>query len=99
MELIQGTLDMLVLRTLLLTPMHGYAIAKAIRTNSSDALDVEFGSLYPALKRLVTSRINMMQPDVLPRKAAAWRGSLCRLRFPAPPTTRPIKWCSGTGPH
>ena len=43
---------MLVLRTLLLQPLHGYAIAKAIRTSSSDALDIEFGSLYPALKRL-----------------------------------------------
>jgi transcriptional regulator len=52
MDMLQGTVDMLVLRTLLLTPLHGYAIAKAIRINSSEALDVEFGSLYPALKRL-----------------------------------------------
>jgi transcriptional regulator len=52
MDLLQGTLDMLVLKTLLLAPMHGYAIAKTIRNNSSEALDVEFGSLYPALKRL-----------------------------------------------
>ena len=52
MDLLQGTLDMLVLRTLLLTPLHGYGIAKAIRSNSSEALDIEFGSLYPALKRL-----------------------------------------------
>ena len=52
MDLLQGTLDMLVLRTLLLSPLHGYGIAKAIRGNSSDALDIEFGSLYPALKRL-----------------------------------------------
>ena len=43
---------MLVLRTLLLSPLHGYGIAKAIRSNSSEALDIEFGSLYPALKRL-----------------------------------------------
>ena len=43
---------MLVLRTLVLGPLHGYGIAKAIRANSSDALDIEFGSLYPALKRL-----------------------------------------------
>jgi PadR family transcriptional regulator len=43
---------MLVLRTLLFGPLHGYGIAKAIRTNSNDALDIEFGSLYPALKRL-----------------------------------------------
>jgi len=52
MDLLQGTLDMLVLRTLLLTPLHGYAIAKAIRSNSNHTLDIEFGSLYPALKRL-----------------------------------------------
>src|SRR5215469_11319854 len=52
MDILQGTVDMLVLRTLRLTPLHGYAIAKAIRVNSSDALDVEFSSLYPALKRL-----------------------------------------------
>src|SRR5690242_6082970 len=52
MDLVQGTLDMLVLRTLLTAPLHGYAIAKAIRSNSGEALDIEFGSLYPALKRL-----------------------------------------------
>jgi PadR family transcriptional regulator PadR len=52
MDLLQGTLDMLVLKTLVLGPLHGYGIAKAIRTTSSDALDIEFGSLYPALKRL-----------------------------------------------
>jgi len=52
MDLLQGTLDMLVLRTLVLGPLHGYGIAKAIRSNSNDALDIEFGSLYPALKRL-----------------------------------------------
>ena len=52
MDLLQGTLDMLVLRTLLLSPLHGYAIAKALRTNSNEALEIEFGSLYPALKRL-----------------------------------------------
>lgn len=52
MDLLQGTLDMLVLRTLLDCPLHGYGIAKAIRSTSKDALDIEFGSLYPALKRL-----------------------------------------------
>jgi PadR family transcriptional regulator PadR len=52
MDLLQGTLDMLVLRTLRLGPAHGYGIAGALRHNSQDALDVEFGSLYPALKRL-----------------------------------------------
>lgn len=43
---------MLVLRTLVLAPLHGYGISKAIRANSSGVLDTEFGSLYPALKRL-----------------------------------------------
>ena len=52
MDLLQGTLDMLVLRTLVLSPLHGYAIAKVIRSVSEEALDIEFGSLYPALKRL-----------------------------------------------
>ncbi|HEV2447340.1 MAG TPA: PadR family transcriptional regulator [Candidatus Sulfopaludibacter sp.] len=52
MDLLQGTLDMLVLRTLVLGPLHGYGIAKAIRSTSNEALAIEFGSLYPALKRL-----------------------------------------------
>ncbi|HZT28643.1 MAG TPA: PadR family transcriptional regulator [Bryobacteraceae bacterium] len=52
MDLLQGTLDMLVLRTLLAGPLHGYGIAKAIRGASHEALQIEFGSLYPALKRL-----------------------------------------------
>ena len=52
MDLIQGTLDMLVLRTLLFGPLHGYGIAKAIRNTSNETLDIEFGSLYPSLKRL-----------------------------------------------
>jgi transcriptional regulator len=52
MELLQGTLDMLVLRTLIFGPLHGYGIARAIRGTSNEALEIEFGSLYPALKRL-----------------------------------------------
>jgi transcriptional regulator len=52
MDLLQGTLDMLVLRTLLAGPLHGYGIAKAIHSTSNEALQIEFGSLYPALKRL-----------------------------------------------
>jgi len=52
-ELLQGTLDVLVLRTLLLGPAHGHAIAKAIQCNSGDVLRVEEGSLYPALHRLI----------------------------------------------
>jgi PadR family transcriptional regulator PadR len=52
MELLKGTLDMLVLRTLIFGPMHGYGIAQAIHGSSAEALAIEFGSLYPALKRL-----------------------------------------------
>ncbi|HXN99002.1 MAG TPA: helix-turn-helix transcriptional regulator [Candidatus Acidoferrales bacterium] len=48
-ELLQGTLDLLILRTLLRGPVHGHAIAKAIEFNSDEVLQVEQGSLYPAL--------------------------------------------------
>lgn len=52
-EFLQGTLDMLILRTLLLGPAHGHAIATAIERNSDEVLQVEQGSLYPALHRLI----------------------------------------------
>lgn len=52
-ELLQGTLDLLILRTLRLGPAHGHAIAKAIEFQSDDVLRVEQGSLYPALHRLI----------------------------------------------
>lgn len=52
-ELLQGTLDLLILRTLRLGPAHGHAIAKTIERNSEDVLQVEQGSLYPALHRLI----------------------------------------------
>jgi transcriptional regulator len=52
-EFLQGTLDMLVLRTLLLGPAHGHTIAHAIERSSGDVLQVEQGSLYPALHRLL----------------------------------------------
>ena len=52
-ELLQGTLDLLVLRTLLPGPAHGHAIARNIERNSEDVLQVEQGSLYPALHRLI----------------------------------------------
>src|SRR5438477_2942916 len=51
-ELLQGTLDLLILRTLLTGPTHGHAIAKHIQRTSEDLLQVETGSLYPALHRL-----------------------------------------------
>jgi PadR family transcriptional regulator PadR len=52
-ELLQGTLDLLILRTLRGGPAHGHAIAKAIERTSEDVLQVEQGSLYPALHRLI----------------------------------------------
>lgn len=51
-ELLQGTLDLLILRTLVFGPFHGHAIASQIRHLSEDVLQVETGSLYPALHRL-----------------------------------------------
>jgi transcriptional regulator len=51
-DLVQGTLDLLILKTVALEPKHGWAIAKRIRQISSDVLQVQQGSLYPALHRL-----------------------------------------------
>jgi len=55
-ELLQGTLDMLILQTLQWGPQHGHGIGQAIRANSGDLLHVETGSLYPALHRLEQQR-------------------------------------------
>jgi transcriptional regulator len=51
-DLLQGTLDMLILRTLLFGPAHGHQIAKHLQSTTDDVLQVEHGSLYPALHRL-----------------------------------------------
>ncbi len=51
-DVLQGTLDMLILRTLVMGPAHGHTIAQAIERTSENALDIEQGSLYPALHRL-----------------------------------------------
>ena len=55
-EILQGTLDLLILQTLQWAPRHGYALSKAIRTNSGEILKVDTGSLYPALHRLERKR-------------------------------------------
>ena len=55
-EILQGTLDLLILRTLQRGPLHGHAIAKAIEFGSDEVLQVEQGSLYPALHRLIKRR-------------------------------------------
>jgi PadR family transcriptional regulator, regulatory protein PadR len=52
-DLLQGTLDMLILRTLLFGPIHGHAIATSIEKASEDVLRIDHGSLYPALNRLI----------------------------------------------
>ena len=51
-DLLQGTLDLMILQTLRWGPQHGHGIGQAIRTSSQDAIQVEHGSLYPALHRL-----------------------------------------------
>ena len=51
-ELLQGTLDLIILQTLLWGPQHGFGISRTIRANSGDLLQVDAGSLYPALHRL-----------------------------------------------
>jgi len=57
LDLLRGTLDLLVLRTLVPGPMHGYAIAAAIRQRTDDAILVEEGALYPSLHRLAARRL------------------------------------------
>jgi PadR family transcriptional regulator len=56
-DMLQGTLDMLILKTLLLAPAHGHTIAHAIERSSDEVLQVEHGSLYPALHRLEAQRL------------------------------------------
>src|SRR3954471_7359356 len=60
-DLLHGTLDMLILRTLQWGPQHGYAIGQTIRAQSSDVLQVEAGSLYPALQRLAQQGLGAAQ--------------------------------------
>lgn len=56
LDLLPGTLHLLILRTLAAGPLHGYAIARRIKEASADALAVEEGSLYPALNRMLVKR-------------------------------------------
>jgi PadR family transcriptional regulator PadR len=56
-EVLQGTLDFIVLQTLRWGPRHGYGLAQMIRANSNNALDVDTGSLYPALHRLERKKL------------------------------------------
>jgi PadR family transcriptional regulator PadR len=56
-ELLQGTLDMLILQTLQWGPRHGYGLSQSIRTNSGEILKVDTGSIYPALHRLEKQKL------------------------------------------
>jgi PadR family transcriptional regulator, regulatory protein PadR len=56
LEIMQGTLDLIILRTLRWGPMHGHAIAKFIQQTSGDTFKIEHGSLYPALQRLLQEK-------------------------------------------
>jgi transcriptional regulator len=70
-ELLQGTLDLLILQTLQWGPQHGYGISQAIRANSGEALQVDTGSLYPALHRLERKGWIAAQWKVSPNKQRA----------------------------
>src|SRR6476661_8906935 len=74
-ELLQGTLDMLILRTLQWGPQHGHGVGQAIRQNSSDLLLIERGSLYPALHRLEAKGLiaSEWKASELNRKAKYYR--------------------------
>lgn len=64
LELLQGTLDMIVLQTLRWGPRHGYGIAQMIKATSSEVLKIETGSLYPALHRLERQKLIAADWDV-----------------------------------
>jgi PadR family transcriptional regulator, regulatory protein PadR len=71
LDLLSGTLDMLVLRTLTIQPLHGYAIAQHIAKSSVGVLHVEQGSLYPALERLLNKGLVTAKWDETPTKRQA----------------------------
>jgi len=68
LELLQGTLDMLILKTLLFGPAHGHGISSHIRRTTGDTLIVEHGSLYPALHRLQRDGFISAKWDKAPAK-------------------------------
>ena len=73
LELLQGTLDMLILKTLLFGPAHGHGIATFIRQTTSEALVVEHGSLYPALHRLQRDGFIASRWEVAPGKSREFK--------------------------
>jgi len=70
-DLLQGTLDMLILQTLVFGPKHGHAIATAIERTSEDVLQVDHGSLYPALQRLERQKLIAAQWGISENKRRA----------------------------
>ena len=99
--LLQGTLDMLILQTLQWGPQHGYAITQMIRARSSDALQVETGSLYPALHRLerqgwvkAEGHTDTNQQAKFYRLTAAGKKQLARERDRWSQLLRPLAVCS-----
>jgi hypothetical protein len=84
-ELLKGTLDMLILQTLTVQPMHGYAIAQHIERLSGDVFAVEQGSLYPALERLQKKRVGHLAVGRVPHGAA---GALLHHHRRRPPPAR-----------
>jgi PadR family transcriptional regulator, regulatory protein PadR len=70
-EILPGTLEMLVLKTLSLGPLHGYGVAQHIRQLSNDVLQVEEGSLYPALQRMELKGLVSAEWKVSPTKRRA----------------------------
>ena len=77
-ELLQGTLDLLILRTLLFGPSHGHAVAKQIQRMSEEVLQVETGSLYPALHRLEAQGWISSQWETSDKGKRAWFYRLTR---------------------
>ena len=95
-ELLQGTLDLLILRTLQLGPAHGHAIAKAIEAKSKDVLQVEQGSLYPALHRLIKRGwISVEEGTSENNRRAKYYGLTARGRRQL--TVETSKWATLTG--
>ena len=78
-ELLQGTLDLLILKTLSAGAMHGYAIAQRIQERSEDVLIVEEGSLYPALYRMEESRLLKAEWEDTPERQRGPRRRIYRL--------------------
>ena len=80
-ELVQGTLDMLILKTLTRGPMHGYAIAEHLRSVSDDVLQVGESSLYPALQRLLKDELVAVFPEGEKGMGKLWKDRYKLQRF------------------